>query len=202
MKYLKFFLIYAVLATLIFIIYSCSCSNCSKQEETVVPIDVLKKANAFIISKTGEEFFDNYIAPDFVRTKYTPPYYNMTYNLRMPEKPYVNNKITFTVDSVGNIVKERDIIGIPNCNAHPSQCNWNLDMEAAIDVATKYGLEKGVKDWQVDFIWNPERQIYVWHIVTVLREIEGDYGYRGIGKDMVIDPVTGDILTVNDWHTR
>ena len=191
-----------MLTALICIIYSCSCSNCSKQEETVVPIDVLKKANAFIISKTGEEFFDNYIAPDFVRTKYTPPYYNMTYNLRMLEKPYVNNKITFTVDSIGNIIKERDIIGIPNCNAHPSQCNWNLDKEAAIEVATKNGLEKGVKDWQVDFIWNPERQIYVWHIVTVLREIEGDYGYRGIGKDMVIDPVTGEILALNDWHTR
>ena len=126
----------------------------------------------------------------------------MVYRIYIPEKPYVNNRITFTVDSVGNVIKERDIIGIPNCIIHPSQCDWNFDREAVIAIAEKYGLEKGIKDWQVGFIWNPERQIYVWHILSTLREMKGDYGYRGSGKEMIIDPVSGDILALNDWNVR
>ena len=199
---LKYFLFFFVVSALSWVTYSCSCSSCSKEEEAQVPVDVLNKANKFITSKTGEEFFNNYITPDFVRTKHTPPYYEMAYRLFVPEKPYVNTTITFTVDSVGNVVTNRDIIGIPNCGSHPSQCNWQIDRETALGIAEKYGLEKGIRDWQAGFIWNPERQIYVWHILSTIREFEGDFGYRGSGKEMIIDPVNGDLLAINDWHIR
>ncbi len=69
-------------------------------------------------------------------------------------------------------------------------------------VVEKYGLKKGVKDWQVGFIWNPERQIYVWHILSTIREFEGDFGYRGSGKEMLIDPVHGDVFALNDWSIK
>jgi hypothetical protein len=199
MKSLK---ILSLLIILTAIIYSCSCSNCSKQEEAVVPVNVLNKANAFIISKTGGEFFNNYITPDFVRIKHSPPYYEMAYNLYIPEKPYVNAVITFSVDSIGNVVKKRDIIGIPTCNNEPADCNWQIDKESAIHFAKRYGLEKGIKDWNVGFIWNPERQIYVWHILSTDREFKGDFGYKANGKEMIIDPVNGDLLALNDWHIR
>jgi hypothetical protein len=126
----------------------------------------------------------------------------MAYQLYMPEKPFVNTTITFTVDSVGKVVKNRDIIGIPNCRTKPSECNWQIDKEGAIQIAKRYGLEKGIKDWQVGFIWNPERQIYVWHILSTIREFSGDFGYRGNGKEMLIDPVFGDVLALNDWKIR
>lgn len=202
MKHLKTFCTALILAALYFLIYSCSCSSCGKKEEANVPLDVLKKANTFIISRTGETFFNSYITPDFSRTKHTPPYYEMVYRLYMPEKPFVNNKITFTVDSIGNIIKKRDIIGIPVCDDFPSQCDWKIDKESAISIAKKNNLDDGVNEWKVGFIWNPERQIYVWHILSTIHEIEGDFGYRASGKEMLIDPVNGDVLAINEWHIR
>ncbi len=66
----KIFLI--VTALLVgFLIYSCSCLTCGSKEEANVPLDVLEKADSFIVSKTGEHFFNNYIAIDFFRTKHT-----------------------------------------------------------------------------------------------------------------------------------
>ena len=198
-KLLNLLVILSVVSTIGFVITSCSCSSCSKEELAEVPLDVLNKANSFITSKTGEEFFNKYITPDFARTKHVPPYYDMVYRLFVPEKPYVNSLIKFSIDSLGRIEKKRDILGIPNCVQNPAQCDWQIDEDAAKLIAEKYGLEKGVKDWQVGFIWNPERQIYVWHVLSTIREFEGDFGYRANGKEMIIDPVSGDVLAFNDW---
>jgi len=63
-------------------------------------------------------------------------------------------------------------------------------------------LAKGIKEWQVKFIWNPERQFYVWYILSTIREFTGDFGYRGTGKEMIIDPVSGKVLAMNDWNIR
>lgn len=203
MKLLSKLLVWGIpVAVLSLLFYYCSCSSCSKKEEANVPLDVLENANSFVISKTGEEFFKKYITPDFVRTKHSPPYYEMAYYLYIPEKSFVNTSITFTVDSIGNVVENRDIIGIPNCKTKPSECNWQIDKEGAIQIAKRYGLEKGIKEWQVGFIWNPERQVYVWHILSTIREFTGDFGYRGSGKEMLIDPVFGDVLALNDWNIR
>jgi hypothetical protein len=200
--FLKFVLFTITILVISWTFYSCSCSTCGKKEEASVPIDVLNKANKFIISKTGEEFFNKHITPDFVKTKHSQPYYEMAYRLYVPEKPYVNTVITFTIDSIGNVVKKRDVIGIPNCKEKPTDCNWQINKENAVLIAERYGLEKGIKDWQVGFIWNPERQIYVWYILSTIREFEGDFGYRGSGKEMLIHPVHGDVLALNDWNIR
>ena len=191
-------------ATFIFWVISINLSSCSsdsgKRRESVVPFEALQKANVFVISKTGLEFFKNYIATNFAKSKHIPPYYEVAYNLYIPEKPYVNALITFTVDSNGNVIKDRDIIGIPGCKNKPAQCNWQIDKETAINIAEKNGLAKGIKEWQVKFIWNPERQIYVWYILSTIREFNGDYGYRGMGKEMIIDPASGEVLALNDWN--
>lgn len=194
-----------LLAAFIFFAIGINLSSCSpdsgKQREAIVPFEVLHKANVFIISKTGLEFFTNYIATNFAKSKYIPPYYEVAYNLYIPEKPYVNALITFTVDGNGNVIKDRDIIGIPNCKNKPAQCNWQIDKDTAINIAEENGFAKGIKEWQVKFIWNPERQIYVWYILSTIREFTGDYGYRGIGKEMIIDPANGEMLALNDWKT-
>ena len=185
-----------------FVYYSCSCSDCGKKEEAVIPLTVLQEANLFIVSKIGAKFFHDYIAVDFTKTKHSPPYYNMVYNLYIPEKSYVNTFISFTVDSAGNVVESRDIIGIPNCEKKPSLCNWQVDKDSAAVIAEAHGLEKGIKNWQITFLWNPERQMYVWRILTVIREFQGDFGYRGSGKEMLIDPVSGEVLALNGWQVN
>jgi hypothetical protein len=79
-------------------------------------------------------------------------------------------------------------------------CDWQVDSDGAIRIAETEGLEKGIKDWQFAFVWNPERQIYVWRILTVIREFQGDFGYRGSGKEMLIDPVSGEMLSLTGWQ--
>lgn len=185
----------------VFFISACKCFSC-QQEEAKVPDEVLQKANSYIISVTGEEFFDKYIKPDFFRTKHTAPYYEMAYRFFMPEKPYVDATITFTVDSVGNVMEDRDIIGIPRCRYFPQECDFAIDKETALQIAEGNGLEKGIKDWKVGFLWNPEMEKYVWHILSTLDEMEGEMGYRGNGKEMLIDPVTGEVLALNDWRVN
>ena len=197
---LLFILILFLLALSIIIIStSCSCFSCSKGEEAEVPIDVLEKADAFIISKAGAETFEKYITPNFLLTKHTPPYYEMVYKYYIPEKPYVNGLIKFSVDSVGNIVKERDITGIPNCRYSPEECEYTINEEQARQIAVENGMEPGIKDWKVGFIWNPQMKRYVWDVLSTLTESEGEYGYRGSGKEIVIDPTSGEVLAFNDW---
>lgn len=201
MKNFKLFSsLFAVVAVSI-LIYSCSCP-CEKKDAPNVPLNVLHNANAFVISKTGETFFNNYITPDYKLTKHAPPYYEMAYRLYIPEKPYVNTKISFTVDGSGQVVENKDIIGIPDCAKNPSGCDWKIDEAKAISIAKVNKLEEGIKDWKIQFIWNPERTSYVWHILTTIREFKSDFGYRGSGKEMLIDPVNGEVLAVTGWQIQ
>jgi hypothetical protein len=183
-----------------FLIYSCSCLTCGSKEEANVPLEVLEKADSFIVSKTGEQFFKDYISVDFFRTKHTPPYFEMVYSLYITEKSYVDVLIKFTVDSVGNVVKNRDIIGIPNCHYYPLECEFNIDEQTARDIATENGLEEGIKEWKVGFIWNAKYGKYVWHLLSTLQEMEGEFGYRAKGKEAIIDPSNGEVIALNDWN--
>ncbi len=182
--------------------YSCSCSSCSKEDQAVVPEEVLNKANNFIISKTGQEFFNKYITPDFAKTRYNPPYYEMAYHFYMPEKDYVAATIKFITDSTGNVLKDKDIIGIPDYKLNPDECNYTVDRDSAIKIARENGLKEGIKDWDVGFIWNPQRKIYVWHVLSTLNEMKGDIGYRGNGQEVIISPVTGEVLEMHDWKVN
>ena len=183
-----------------FLIYSCSCLSCDSKEQANVPLDILEKADSFIVSKTGEKFLKTYITTDFFRTKHTAPNYEMVYRLYIPEKSYVDALIKFTVDSVGNVVKNREIIGIPNCRFYPQECAFNIDEQAARQIATKNGLEEGIKEWIVGFIWNAKYDKYVWHILSTLEEMEGEFGYRAMGKEAIIDPSNGEVIALNDWN--
>jgi len=178
---------------------SCKCLSCSKGEEAEVPLDVLAKADSFIISNTGKDFFDNYITADFFNTKHTPPYYEMAYKLFIPEKPYVKAIIKFTVDSVGNVLKNRDIVGIPKCRYFPEECNFKIDKETASLIASEKGLKEGVKEWDAGFLWDFKRERYVWKILSTISEFGGEDNYKATGQEMIIDPTNGEVLALNDW---
>jgi len=178
---------------------SCKCLSCSKGEEAEVPLDVLAKADSFIISNTGKDFFDNYITADFFNTKHTPPYYEMAYKLFIPEKPYVKAIIKFTVDSVGNVLKNRDIVGIPKCRYFPEECNFKIDKETASLIASEKGLKEGVKEWDTGFLWDFKRERYVWKILSTISEFGGEDNYKATGQEMIIDPTNGEVLALNDW---
>jgi hypothetical protein len=204
MKYKRFInasiFITALIALLtISLLTSCKCLSCSKGEEAEVPLDVLAKADSFIISNTGKDFFDNYITADFFNTKHTPPYYEMAYKLFIPEKPYVKAIIKFTVDSVGNVLKNRDIVGIPKCRYFPEECNFKIDKETASLIASEKGLKEGVKEWDTGFLWDFKRERYVWKILSTISEFGGEDNYKATGQEMIIDPTNGEVLALNDW---
>ena len=76
MKYKKFIKISTIIALIFLLVAaaaltSCKCLSCGNGEEAEVPIQVLAKADSFIISTTGKEFFGKYITADFFRTKHT-----------------------------------------------------------------------------------------------------------------------------------
>jgi hypothetical protein len=199
MKTASIFIIIS-LVLLSFLINACRCPSCSRQEETVVPKDLLNRANDYIKQSTGNDFFEKYISPDFVRTKFTPPYYFLTYRLIMPGKPFVNTVIQFSIDSTGSVVKDRDIIGIPNCIE--GGCSFNITEEQAVKIAKDSGLDKGIKSWKTGFIWDPNLKQYTWHILSTSSESQSSEGFRGNGKEIIIDPNSGLVLEMNDWHVN
>jgi hypothetical protein len=197
MKAVSVFIIISLILMSLFI-DACSCSSCSRQEEAVISSDLLKKANNYIKQRTGNDFFEKYISPDFARTKFTPPYYFLTYRLIIPDKPYINTVIQFSIDSTGNVIKDRDILGIPDCIE--GGCNFSVTEEQAIKIAKDSGLEKGIKPWKTGFLWNPNLKQYTWHILSTSSESQSSEGFRGFGKEIIIDPNSGLVLEMNDWH--
>ena len=181
---------------------SCKCRACDDQEQASVPIEVLAKADSFIIVSTSKEFFDNYITIDFYRTKHTPPYYEMAYKFFIPEKPYVDAVIKFTVDSIGNVIKNRDIVGIPRCKNFPEECDFNIDEQTARQIASDMELKEGIKEWEAGFLWDFKLKKYVWRILSTLTEFSSGDNYKATGQEMVIDPNTGEVLTLNDWRVN
>jgi hypothetical protein len=198
----KFLLLLAFASILICIslLTSCKCRACEDQEQGSVPLEVLTRADSFIIASTSRKYFDQYIKPDFSRTKYTPPYYEMAYKFFMPEKPYVDAIIKFTVDSVGNVLKNRDIVGIPRCLNFPEECDFNIDEQAARQIATNMGLKAGVKEWDAGFMWDFKYNRYVWRILSTLTELGNEENYKASGQEMLINPNTGEVLALNDWR--
>lgn len=182
------------------IITSCTCKICNDKEETFVPSEILEKANRFITASTGKDFFDKYITPDLNKTKYTPPYYEMVYKFSMPEKPYVDEIIKFTVDSSGNVMRNRDIVGIPKCINFPEQCSFNIDEQTARQIASNNALNEGIREWDAGFSWDFKMERYVWRILSTLTELGSGDHYKATGQEIVIDPNTGEILAFNDWR--
>ena len=182
------------------VLYSCKCRACEDEEQGTVPLEVLTKADSFIVASTGKEFFEKFITADFARTRHTPPYYEMAYKFYVPEKPYVDAIIKFTVDSVGNVIKNRDIVGVPRCKNFPEQCNFNIDEPTARQIAGEMGLKEGVREWDAGFLWDFKLRRYVWRILSTLKEFGGEENYKATGQEMVIDPNTGEVLSLNDWR--
>lgn len=197
MKAKKFYLLlFTIIITSLF--YSCSSSGYD-YDDTDIPIYVFKNAGKFISSKTGESFFENYIQPDFDKCIKVENGYFLTYKLYVPEKPFVNGEIRFTVDTLGNVNQNLEIFGIPECVKNPADCKFSIDEKSARAIAEQNGLEKGVKDWKVSFLFDLVLNKYVWNINTTLTQSEGEFGYRASGKEMVIDCSSGEVLSINDW---
>ena len=177
--------------------YSCSCS-CTDSQSTV-PDKILKNSNNFIISRVGQDFFEKYIKPDFQDTKEINSKYYMVYNFKISDKPYVDTKIKFTVDTTGRVIDKADITGLPDCLSNPEKCRFNIDEEQAKKIATENNFKQGIKEWKVEFKWEPKYNQYVWSILSTLTASQSSFGFRGSGEILLIDPDTGNIISKDTW---
>ena len=185
------------LATFPLSIVSCRCPS---DEDIKIPISVIEKSNQQIISKTGEEFFHNNFSLNMADSKELKDKYLMKYNFKMDGKPYINKEISFMVDSLGSLPAGQNISGIPNCIN--GNCDFSVDASKAKQIAEEQGLEKGIKDWKADFVWNDKYENYVWKVISTSSESQGTNGYRGSGNEMIIDANNGKVLESNSWYVR
>jgi len=192
-----------ILLLSVFMFYSgCTCKPCSEQEESEIPLSVLKKADQFIISKTGNDFFKKYITIDFSKSKHIPPNYFMVYKFYMSEKSFVDEVIRFNVDSTGNVLKQFEVVGIPDCNENPANCDFVVDEKIARQVATENGLSKGIKDWKVDFIWEAKYNKYIWKIITTSKQTLLQDHDRAEGDLIMIDPSNASVIEKESWRVN
>lgn len=184
------------------LINSCNCVPCRENEEAQIPLSVLNKADQFIISKTGDDFFKKYITADFSQSKHIAPNYLMIYKFYMPEKPFVDELIRFTVDSTGKVLTQYEVVGIPDCNNNPMDCDFVVDEKIAKQIATKNSLPKGIKDWKVDFTWEAKYNKYVWKIISTKKETVLQDHDRAEGEFIIIDPSNASILEKESWKVN
>ncbi|HMN24402.1 MAG TPA: hypothetical protein PKE38_07875 [Ignavibacteriaceae bacterium] len=195
-----FFDVFAFLLFAFFLFYAgCSCKPCQEQDESQIPLSILKKSDQFIVSKTGDEFFKKYITIDFNQSKHIESNYLMVYKFYMPEKPFVDELIRFTADSTGKVLNQYEVVGIPDCNANQYDCDFVVDENTARQIATEYGLPKGIKDWKVDFVWEAKYNKYVWNLFSTLKENKSADNYRAEGEQIVIDPNNASVIYQNRW---
>jgi hypothetical protein len=118
----------------------------------------------------------------------------------MPERPFVDELIRFTVDSAGKVLTQYEVVGIPDCNTNPMDCDFVVDEKIAKQIATENRLPKGIKDWKVDFIWEAKHNKYVWKIISTNKETVLDDHNRAEGELIIIDPSNASVLGSEPWR--
>lgn len=194
-------LIFAILGG--FILQACTCSACAdKGEYYMVPDSVREEANKFVISKTGREFFEKYIHFNYEDSKKLDDAYYIAYSFRDLQKDYIDETITFIVDTTGMITDKAEVAGIPEVKKNPEDCVFSLNEEEAKKVAISENFPEGINDWEISFRWSSEFNRYVWHILAVESESGSPENYRGKGEEMIISPSDGNVIARRKWNVR
>jgi hypothetical protein len=199
MKKLKFFF----LVISISLLSGCYCKTCLKSSyDFELSEEAENNISNFIIEKTGKEFYDNYIFPDYINSKKVGENYELHFILTIPGKEYVKEPIVFTTDANGNVLEKYEIIGIPDCKDTPEDGTFNLSEKEVEELAIKYGMAKGIKPWKIDFMWSAEFAKYVWYVLSVKSEMHYEDNYKASGEEMIINPYDGKLIIHRNWDIR
>jgi len=192
--------------------------RCKYYHITPLPPEIIDAGNRFIISRVGPDFFNNSINFNRNKSRYYPPnqmclqdpdncsafllhsHYLMVYDIKIPQIPQCDEFIEFVLDSIGNIIEERDVFGLPDCVNNPGECLFPVDEAQAISIATNAGLEEGIKPWIIDFYWYGwDLRTFVWSVKNTLYEKSEGNEYYANGKIVVIDANSGEVLRIDSW---
>lgn len=183
------------------IIESCSCRSCYNNSDIQqVPDSIFVLTDKYIVSQTGEEFFDEYIHPDYQASSKKKDKYEVRYNFKMAEYYFVDEEVIIITDTTGSLIKDFPTVGIPQCARKPGGCNFIVDEKKAIEIAKQNSMPEGIKDWAVAFRWSGEMNKYVWHVLSTTKEFGNDDNYKAEGQEIMIDPLSGMILKYRGWQ--
>lgn len=176
-----------------------------------IPAEVLASAREYAISKVGETFFESYMTWNPALSCFRPldprnltrsslrdwlqcPRYIIIYNLRIPEKPYVDEIVYVNIKEDGGWFEDLDPrSGLPDCVSHPGECEFPIDREASIEIAKEAGLQPGTKPWEADFRWHgPNYNTYAWYVRNTLGDMHGEA--------ILIDGNSGAVLHSGEWR--
>lgn len=216
--------------SLIFVFFSFllhSCSDIIEVEENpqikisdpqaipVISDSIINKANSYIISKVGEQFFNSHIKYDSEKSRFSQadsfciknpsscaefllkPHYYLVYSFRISENEFVDEMIEFITDSLGNVVSSREAFGIPQCPDNNCWDNFTLiNRDDAISIAKSSGFEDGINEWSVKFhFYAGTYNNYVWQINNTIYQSDFESG----GQSIMIEANNGEIIEALNW---
>jgi len=170
------------------------------------PGGVYVPAKAAIVARMGVEIVEKYVAPlsaqnfepqpGCVETPQTcseafrKPYAWVIFRFRIPDISFVDVDIACVVDRDGKVW---ELSGAPDCVNHPQECRFPIGEAAARSIASKAGLEPGLGQWRVKFLWNYGFESYIWGISNTLHEHNG--------RSVLIDANDGRVLGIHEWDS-
>jgi len=180
---------------------TCPCQRVNRIENRI-PEVIVNQGIGYIVNISGEDFYNRFVSLNTQKSRFNGNffelYFEMTPHLEGAE-PYV---IAMNVDTTGNLLPYQTPDGVPDCLKNPEKAIFKIDKEHAKQIALGNKLEKGVKDWLIEFSWEPKYNRYLWKITATFSETNNTNGTRADGKIMMIAPDTGQVLESNKWFTR
>jgi hypothetical protein len=187
-----------------------------EQPSSKIPAFIVEKSNQVVIDLVGETFFQEHYKFDDNRSQYydadssciehpsnclqflQKPHYLIVYTLRFFDEEIPRTFAEFVVDSLGNLITEREVYGVPDCKNFPGECSF-IDKTSVVSIAENAGLEPGIKPWRVDFHWRGlAPKTFVWSVKNTLSETQSPQ-YRASGRAVIIDANTGIVIEIVDW---
>ncbi len=180
------------------ILTGCSC-NCGAEEKPgEVPEKVFKTADEYLSELLGQKFFTQNIYPNYAASGKRNEKYELHYYFTHPEYSFISEDVMLITDSTGTPLQTK---GIPEKIAY--EAKKGLISEAKVlEIARENNLPKGVKDWQVSFRWEGSLGEYIWHIISTEKELGERENYKAEGVEIMIDPISGDVIKEREWQIR
>lgn len=200
-KLTPFAKLFIISITIVLFVDSCSCKTCGVNSNVIeVPEIIFSEANKLIIDKVGREFFEQYIHADYLTSKKKKDKYEVRYNFKMLDYNFVDEEILIVTDSTGKLFAGSQLKGIPFCTMDENGCVFIVDKERAIEIGVENSLPEGIKEWAVEFRWSVVVGRYIWHVVSTTREFGEGNNYKASGEEIMINPVSGEVLKRRNWN--
>lgn len=127
-------------------------------------------------------------------------YYSFEYDFQINND--IHYSVAFRLDTTG-LLFTKDNLKLPEFKKTPEYYSNIISKEKAICMADSIGFEKGIGDWQIDFIYNEEQKQFCWEIRALLeKKVYSPNCIDSQGAILIICCTTQEILTGLGWRSQ